>query len=162
MILRNGILSTLRGRWRTALFTALILLMALSLTLGAGMWAYCSAQLKALDENYTSIALMEYMGADYPDENAADAFARAAAAETDSSAIAATGHSSRASSRHSSFFIIFILLSGCIRRYQPPICGWYIQPILFYSKTGWMYRRKCNGSVKTAEKTSGKFIHRRA
>ncbi len=89
MILRNGILSTLRGRWRTALFTALILLMALSLTLGAGMWAYCSAQLKALDENYSSIALMEYMGADYPDENAADAFARAAAAETDSSAIAA-------------------------------------------------------------------------
>ena len=89
MMLRNGILSTLRGRWRTALFAALILLMALSLTLGAGMWAYCSAQLKALDENYTSIALMEYMGADYPDENAADAFARAAAAETDSSAIAA-------------------------------------------------------------------------
>ena len=89
MILRNGILSTLRGRWRTALFTALILLMALSLTLGAGMWAYCSAQLARLDENYTSVALVEYMGADYPDENAADSFARAAAAEIDSAAISA-------------------------------------------------------------------------
>ena len=89
MILRNGIRSTLRAKGRTALFTALILLMCLSLTLGAGMWAYCGAQLSELDENYTSIALVEYMGADYPDENAADSFARSAAAEIDSAAMAA-------------------------------------------------------------------------
>ncbi|MBE7016623.1 MAG: hypothetical protein E7420_00495 [Ruminococcaceae bacterium] len=89
MILRNGILSTLRGRGRTALFTVLIFLMSLSLTLGAGMWAYCSAQLEMLDNSYTSIALVEYMGADYPDENAADSFARSAAVHTDSDAISA-------------------------------------------------------------------------
>ncbi len=89
MIIRNGILSTLRAKGRAALFTALILLMCLSLTLGAGMWAYCSAQLAQLDDNYTSIALVEYMGADYPDENASDSYARAAAAAIDHEAIAA-------------------------------------------------------------------------
>lgn len=89
MILRNGILSTLRAKGRAALFTALILLMCLSLTLGAGMWAYCSAQLAQLDENYTSIALVEYMGADYPDENASDSYARTASVEIDHAAMAA-------------------------------------------------------------------------
>ncbi len=89
MILRNGILSTLRAKGRAALFTALILLMCLSLTLGAGMWAYCSAQLTELDGSYTSIALVEYMGADYPDENASDSFAREAFAALDHEAIAA-------------------------------------------------------------------------
>ena len=89
MIIRNGILSTLRAKGRAALFTALILLMCLSLTLGAGMWAYCSAQLAQLNENYTSIALVEYMGGDYPDENASDSFARAAADAIDHEAIAA-------------------------------------------------------------------------
>lgn len=89
MILRNGILTTLRAKGRAALFTALILLMCLSLTLGAGMWAYCSMQLMELDENYTSIALVEYMGAEYPDENASDSYAREAAQQIDYEAIAA-------------------------------------------------------------------------
>lgn len=83
MILRNGILSTLRAGWRTALFSVLILFMCLSLTLGAGMWAYCDGQLKQLDSAYTSIALVEYMGAGYPEENAADPYARAALAALD-------------------------------------------------------------------------------
>ncbi|MBR5536368.1 MAG: hypothetical protein IKU58_00525 [Clostridia bacterium] len=89
MILRNGILSTVRARTRTILFTALLLLMCLSFTLGLGMWAYCGNQLASLDENYVSIALVEYMGADYPDENAADVYARAAAAALDNAALAA-------------------------------------------------------------------------
>jgi len=89
MILRNGILSTLRVKGRSALFSALILLMCLSLTLGAGMWAYCSEQLRQLDENYSSIALVEYMGPDYPNENASDDYARTALAALDAEAIAA-------------------------------------------------------------------------
>ncbi|MBO5868716.1 MAG: hypothetical protein J6Q54_07410, partial [Oscillospiraceae bacterium] len=89
MILRNGILSTIRAGWRTALFTALILLMCLSLTLGAGVWAYCGNQLAQLDASYTSIALVEYMGADYPDENAADSYARDALQALDESQLAA-------------------------------------------------------------------------
>ena len=89
MILRNGIRSTVRAKGRTALFTALILLVCLSLTLGVGMWAYCSGQLALLDENYLSIALVEYMGADYPDADAADDYARAALEGLDGGAIAA-------------------------------------------------------------------------
>lgn len=89
MIIRNGIKSTLRARGRSFLFTVLILLMCLSLTLGAGMWAYCTAQLELLNENYTSIALVEYMGADYPNEDAADSFVRDAAQEIDIAAITA-------------------------------------------------------------------------
>ena len=89
MILRNGIRSTIRAKGRTALFTALILLVCLALTLGVGMWAYCSGQLALLDENYRSIALVEYMGADYPDENAADDYARAALDTLDDAAISA-------------------------------------------------------------------------
>ncbi|MBR6530555.1 MAG: ABC transporter permease [Clostridia bacterium] len=78
MILRNGILSVVRAKGRTALFAALIFFVCLSLTLGAGMWAYCEATLSDMDEAYTSIALVEYMGGDYPDEHAADPFAREA------------------------------------------------------------------------------------
>ncbi|MBR4991511.1 MAG: hypothetical protein IKY86_00810, partial [Clostridia bacterium] len=89
MILRNGIRSTVRAKGRTALFTALILLTSLSLTLGVGMWAYCSSQLALLDENYLSIALVEYMGANYPDADAADDYARAALEGLDGEAIAA-------------------------------------------------------------------------
>lgn len=78
MFLRNGILSTLRSRGRTLLFTLLILLLTLSLSLGLGLWSYCAQTLAAMDETYTSIALVEYMGEEYPDPYAADESARRA------------------------------------------------------------------------------------
>lgn len=81
MILRNGIRSTLRARGRTGLFTVLLFVLTLTLTLGLGMWNYCAGTLADMDENYTSIALVEYMGEDYPEENAADENARTAACE---------------------------------------------------------------------------------
>ena len=89
MIIRNGIRSTLRARGRSALFTLLILLLTLSLTLGLGMWVYCAQTLAAMDEGYTSVALVEYMGADYPSADAADEYARQAAQALDGDAIAA-------------------------------------------------------------------------
>ena len=76
MIIRNGIRSTLRARGRTALFTALILVLTLSLSLGLGMWAYCGRTLTEMDQRYTSVALLEYLGGDYPDGDAADEYAR--------------------------------------------------------------------------------------
>ena len=76
MIFRNSIRMTLRARGRTALFTALILLLTLSLTLGLGMYAWASGMLAAMDEQYTSVALAEYIGEDYPDPDASDAYAR--------------------------------------------------------------------------------------
>ena len=78
MFLRNGILSTLRSRGRTLLFTLLILLLTLSLSLGLGLWSYCAQTLETMDETYTSIALLEYMGEEYPDPYAADDAARQA------------------------------------------------------------------------------------
>ena len=56
MILRNGILSTVRSRGRTVLFTLLIFLLTLSLSLGLGLWSYCAQTLAAMDATYTSIA----------------------------------------------------------------------------------------------------------
>lgn len=89
MILRNGISSTLRARGRTVLFTLLILILTLALTLGMGTWAYSAALLSKMDRAYTSVALVEYMGADYPDSDVADPYARAALASLDTQAISA-------------------------------------------------------------------------
>lgn len=89
MIARNGIRTTLRTRGRTALFTALILLLTLTLALGLGMWAYCRGTLAEMDETYTSVALLEYLGQDYPDGSVADENARQAASALDDDAIAA-------------------------------------------------------------------------
>ena len=76
MILRNGIRSTLRAKGRTVLFTLLILVLTLALTLGMGAWAYSAALLAQMDGSYESIALVEYMGINYPDQDAADPNAR--------------------------------------------------------------------------------------
>lgn len=87
MILRNGIRSNLRARGRTILFTLLIFAVTVSLALGLGMWGYCGQMLQRCDENYTSIALVEYMGAEYPEEDAADDYARDAFEALDEAAI---------------------------------------------------------------------------
>lgn len=87
MFIRNGILSTLRARGRSALFFLLILLLTLSLALGLGMWATCAGNLAVMDENYLSVALVEYMGENYPDADTADEGARQAAAALDPEAV---------------------------------------------------------------------------
>ena len=78
MHIRNGILTALRSKWRTALFTLLILILTVTLTLSLGMWVYCTDLLNSFDGIYTTIALAEYIGEDYPDPDAADEAARAA------------------------------------------------------------------------------------
>ena len=72
MIIRNGIRSTLRARGRSMLFTLLIFVLTLTLSLGLGAWAYSSALLNQMEEGYTSIALVEYLGQDYPDQDIGD------------------------------------------------------------------------------------------
>ena len=89
MIVRNGVRSTLRARGRSVLFTLLILLLTLALTLGLGMWSYCARTLAAMDSQYTSVALVEYMGQNYPDADTADDYTRQAAQALDGDAIAA-------------------------------------------------------------------------
>ena len=89
MIARNGVRTVLRARRRAVLFTALILLLTLTLSLGLGMWSYCRETLAEMDETYTSVALLEYLGQDYPDGSVADENARQAASALDDAAIAA-------------------------------------------------------------------------
>ena len=89
MIIRNGIRSTLRARGRSVLFALLILLLTLSLSLGLGMWVYCAQALAAMDDSYTSVALVEYMGEGYPERDTADEQARQAALALNGEAIAA-------------------------------------------------------------------------
>lgn len=84
-----GILSTLRAKGRTVLFTLLILILTLSFTLGIGLWAYSSEMLDKMESQYTSSLLLEYMGEDYPDENVADIHARDAFTALDDQAISA-------------------------------------------------------------------------
>ena len=88
MIARNGVRTVLRARRRAVLFTALILLLTLTLALGLGMWSYCRETLAEMDETYTSVALLEYLGQDYPDGSVADENARQAASVLDDAAIA--------------------------------------------------------------------------
>ena len=86
---RYGIRTALRAKGRTRLFALLILILTLALVLGVGIWSYCAQLLERFDETYTSIVLAEYMGEDYPDENAADEMARSAFAALDDEAITA-------------------------------------------------------------------------
>ena len=87
--IRYGIRTTLRAKGRTRLFALLIFILTLALVLGVGIWTYCEQLLTRIEDTYTSIVLAEYMGEDYPDENAADEQAREAFAALDNEAIAA-------------------------------------------------------------------------
>lgn len=78
MIIRNGILNTVRAKGKTVLFTLLIFILTLSLSFGMGLWSYCAQTLQVMDETYTSIAVVEYMGEQYPQEYVADDAARQA------------------------------------------------------------------------------------
>lgn len=81
MIIRNGILSTVRAKGKTVLFTLLIFVLTVSLSLGLSLWSYCDLTLQAMDKTYTSIAVVEYMGEQYPEEYVADEAAREALAQ---------------------------------------------------------------------------------
>ena len=87
MIVRNGIRSNLRARGRTALFGGLIFVLTVLLALGIGMWSYCSATLRQLDKTYTSVALVEHLGVEYPADDVADRYARKALAAIDQKAL---------------------------------------------------------------------------
>ncbi len=79
MFIRNGINSNLRERGRTALFSLLVVFLMLTMILSLSVLLYCRAVMEACDKAYRSIALVEYMGSEYPDEDEPDAAARAAA-----------------------------------------------------------------------------------
>lgn len=79
MFIRNGIKSILRERGRTALFSLLIILLTVTMILSFSVLLYSNAVMDACDKAYRSIALVEYMGAEYPNADVPDADARVAA-----------------------------------------------------------------------------------
>src|SRR5690554_5583082 len=81
MIFRNSLLSIIRSRGKTALFTLLIFALTLALALGVSVWASAAQFLEDCDDFYTTIGLVEYMGTGYPDDTGYDA-ALASALET--------------------------------------------------------------------------------
>ena len=92
MFIRNGIKSILRERSRTALFSLLIMLLTVTMILSLSVLLYCNTVMDACDASYRSIALVEYMGSEYPDEDEPDAAAREAAKVlTDESVLAVPG-----------------------------------------------------------------------
>ena len=86
MFIRNGIRSILRERGRTALFSLLIVFLTLTMILAMSVLQDCSAVIEACDKAYRSIAVVEYMGAEYPSTDEPDPAARAAADAIDDGA----------------------------------------------------------------------------
>lgn len=73
MILRNSRNSILRMPLKTVLFTLLIVAVAAFLYLGLNTFAASETMLRDCDENYTTIASIEYLGDHYPNESIYDA-----------------------------------------------------------------------------------------
>lgn len=63
------------------MFSLLMVFLTVALILALSVLLYCNAMMEACDEAYRSIALVEYMGSGYPNEDEADAIARQAAEE---------------------------------------------------------------------------------
>ncbi|MEN6418067.1 MAG: FtsX-like permease family protein [Clostridiaceae bacterium] len=72
MILRNSRSSILRMPLKAILFTLLIVAVTAFLYLGVNTFTASEQMLRACDENYTTIASIEYLGDNYPDESIYD------------------------------------------------------------------------------------------
>ena len=68
MIIRNSLTSIIRTKKKTALFFLLILLLCVFMGMGVSVWASNQAMMAECEENYSTIGVISYMGAGYPDE----------------------------------------------------------------------------------------------
>jgi ABC-type lipoprotein release transport system permease subunit len=68
MLIRNSLLSLIRSKGKTALFSLLIFALTLMLSLGVCVWASIQQFLNEADEFYTTIGLVEYIGDGYPND----------------------------------------------------------------------------------------------
>jgi ABC-type lipoprotein release transport system permease subunit len=73
MIFRNSLLSVVRSKRKSILFTLVIFALTVILALGVSVWASVVQFLEDCDDFYTTIGLVEYMGTDYPNATAYDA-----------------------------------------------------------------------------------------
>ena len=87
MIFFKSINNVFRSKWKSILFIALIFVLTIVLSLGLSVWASVSGFLKDCDESYTTIAVFEYMGTEYPDVDVHDESLQQAAKDFDFSMI---------------------------------------------------------------------------
>ena len=88
MILRNSRSSILRMPLKTILFTLLIVAITTFLYLGVNTYAASERILRTCDEEYTTIASVEYLGDNYPDESIYDKAMLSEVSQIDFDAIA--------------------------------------------------------------------------
>ena len=72
MIFRNSMRSIFRTMGKTALFILLIFALTLVLSLGVGVWTSVAQFLDECEDFFTTIALVEYMGTEYPGDTVSD------------------------------------------------------------------------------------------
>jgi len=72
MLIRNSLLSLVRSKGKTILFSLLIFTLTLMLSLGVCVWASIRQFLNEADEFYTTIGLIEYIGRNYPQDTFTD------------------------------------------------------------------------------------------
>ena len=72
VLIRNSLLSLVRTKGKTILFTLLIIALTLTLALGVSVWASIRQFLDEADDFYTTIGLIEYIGRSYPQDNVSD------------------------------------------------------------------------------------------
>ena len=78
MVIRNGIRSILRSGKLCFLFFLLTAAVSLLLVSGSGIYVSSSAQLASFSATYQTVGRIEYIGSEYPDENALDSYAEEA------------------------------------------------------------------------------------
>ena len=71
-MLKISLLSLVRSKGRTILFTLLIIALTLVLSLGINVWAAIDQFFADADDFYTTVAFFEFIGADYPQDTYTD------------------------------------------------------------------------------------------
>lgn len=89
MILRHSLSSVRRTPWKSLLFSGLILILSLVVTLGGTMLYSCLALLNQSRTDYVTTAVLDYQGGKYPDSETIDGTARSLHESIDFDAIEA-------------------------------------------------------------------------
>lgn len=92
MIWKHSCKSCLRMGWKAALFALLTAMATMFLYLSGNTWLSSERMLRECDEAYTTIAVLEYIGDNYPGETEYDPDMQAAAAAFDYRSITGSEH----------------------------------------------------------------------
>lgn len=68
MIVRNSLRVLWRTRLKSTVFLLIVLVLTVVLGLGVSLWASCASLLSQAQQQYTTTAVLEYRGAEFPNE----------------------------------------------------------------------------------------------